>query len=223
MRAIRFCLSRPDIFMSQLRAILRASEYGKVRILFPMISTVEEVQQALDYLQQARAQLDAEGIRYNHHMDVGIMIEVPAAAMLADKLAPYVDFFSLGTNDLIQYSLAADRANPDIAYLYQPTHPSIIRLIREVVNTAYAHGKWVSICGEMAGEPVLAPLILGLGIHELSMGSVSLGLIKRLIRRMRLHDAESLVDAAMSCNTAAEVRRMCEELVQRVAPDLLPG
>ncbi|MCF7855525.1 MAG: phosphoenolpyruvate--protein phosphotransferase [Candidatus Pacebacteria bacterium] len=223
MRAIRFCLSRPDIFMIQLRAILRASTHGKVRILFPMISTIEEVQQALDYLQQARAELDAEGIHYNRHMDVGIMIEVPAAALLADQLAPYVDFFSLGTNDLIQYALAADRANPDIAYLYQPSHPSIIRLIKDVVHAAYAHGKWVSICGEMAGEPLLVPLVLGLGIHELSMGAVSIGLIKRLIRRMAMHEAEHLVEKALDCGTAAEVRKLCEDFVQRVAPDLFPG
>lgn len=223
MRAIRFCLSRPDIFMSQLRAILRASAHGKVRVMFPMISTVEELQQALEYLQQAEAELDAEGIAYNKHLDVGIMVEVPAAALLAEQLAPYVDFFSLGTNDLIQYSLAADRANPDIAYLYQPSHPSIIRLIQQVVHVAYNHGKWVSICGEMAGEPLLAPLILGLGIHELSMSSVSIGLIKRLIRRISIHDAEQLVAQAVECGTAVEVRKLCEEFVQDVAPDLLPG
>ena len=222
-RAIRFCLARPDIFLAQLRAILRASAYGKVRILFPMISTVEEVRQALDYLEQAKSELAAENIHYNRDLDVGIMIEVPAAALLANQLAPYVDFFSLGTNDLIQYSLAADRANPDIAYLYQPSHPSIIRLIREVVNTAYSHGKWVSICGEMAGEPLLAPLILGLGIHELSMSAVSIGLIKRLTRRLRLYDAEKLVSRAMACETAAEVRELCEAFVKRVAPDLLPS
>lgn len=223
MRAIRFCLSRPDIFMSQLRAILRASAHGKVRVMFPMISTVEELQQALEYLQQAKAELDAEGVPYNKHLDVGIMVEVPAAALLAEQLAPYVDFFSLGTNDLIQYSLAADRANPDIAYLYQPSHPSIIRLIQQVVHVAYNHGKWVSICGEMAGEPLLAPLILGLGIHELSMSSVSIGLIKRLIRRISIHDAEQLVAQAVECGTAVEVRKLCEEFVQDVAPDLLPG
>ena len=223
MRAIRFCLSRPDIFMAQLRAILRASAHGKVRIMFPMISTVEELQQALEYLQQAEAELDAEGIEYNKHLDVGIMVEVPAAALLAEQLAPYVDFFSLGTNDLIQYSLAADRANPDIAYLYQPSHPSIIRLIRHVVHVAYEQGKWVSICGEMAGEPLLAPLVLGLGIHELSMSSVSIGVIKRLIRRIRICDAEQLVEKALSCATAAEVRKLSEEFVKDVAPDLMPG
>lgn len=222
MRAIRFCLSRPDIFMSQLRAILRASAYGKVRIMFPMIATVEEVQQALAYLQQAEAELDSEGIPFNRHLDVGIMLEIPAAMLLANQLASYVDFFSLGTNDLIQYCLAADRANPDIAYLYQPSHPSIIRLIKEVVEAAYSHGKWVSVCGEMAGEPLLAPLVMGVGIHELSMSPVSLGPIKRLVRRMRMYEAENLVGQALQCETAAEVRELCENFIEDVVPDLLP-
>ena len=222
MRAIRFCLSRPDVFMTQVRAILRASAFGKVRIMFPMVATVEELQQALEYVKQAQEELDAEDIHYNPHMDIGIMVEVPAAALMTDQLAPYVDFFSLGTNDLIQYSLAADRANPDIAYLYQPSHPSIIRLIRNVVHHGYEQGKWVSICGEMAGEPLLAPLVLGLGIHELSMSSVAIGPIKRLIRRVRMHDAEDLVERAMQCATAEEVREHCETMVRDVAPDLLP-
>ncbi len=222
MRAIRICLSQPEMFRVQLRAILRASAYGKVRIMFPMISTVEEVTAALEQLELAKKELKDRGIPFNPHPDVGIMIEVPAAALLADQLAPYVDFFSLGTNDLIQYSLAVDRANPEIAYLYQPSHPSIVRLIQQVVHTAYKHGKWVSICGEMAGEPSLVPLILGLGIHELSMSSVSLGLIKRLIRRMRMYDAENLVRKALMSSTAAEVRKLCDDFVRRVAPDLLP-
>ena len=149
------------------------------------------------------------------------MIEVPSAALMADKLAPYVDFFSLGTNDLVQYSLACDRANPDIAYLYQPSHPSIIHMIQYVVHSAYEHGKWVSVCGEMGGEPMLVPLVLGVGIHELSMSSVSIGPIKRLIRRMRLHEAEDLVGRPLACSTAKEVRQLCEQFVGRVAPELL--
>jgi len=220
-RAIRFCLSRPDIFLIQLRAILRASAFGKVRIIFPMVSTLEELQQALDYLHQAQRELKKQGIDYNQHLDVGTMIEVPAAAMLADKLAEYVDFFSIGTNDLIQYSLAADRANPDISYLYQPTNPAIVRLIRSVVQAAYAHGKWVGICGEMASEPLLVPLILGTGINELSMSPVALGPVKRLIRRIRMYEAEELVDQAVACATAAEVRKLCEGFIKRVAPDAI--
>lgn len=222
MRAIRICLSQPEMFRVQLRAILRASAYGKIRIMFPMITTVEEVKAAREQLEIAKKELKERGIPFNPHPDVGIMIEVPAAAMIADQLAPYVDFFSLGTNDLIQYSLAVDRANPDIAYLYQPCHPSIVRLIQRVVHTAYEHGKWVSICGEMAGEPSLVPLILGLGIHELSMSPVSIGLIKRLIRRMRMYDAENLVRKALMSATAQEVQTLCDDFVRRVAPDLLP-
>ncbi|OGV82144.1 MAG: phosphoenolpyruvate--protein phosphotransferase [Lentisphaerae bacterium RIFOXYA12_64_32] len=223
MRAIRFCLSRPDIFMSQLRAILRASAFGKVRIMFPMVSTLDELLEALDYLRQAERDLDRKGIHYNRHLDVGTMIEVPAAAVLADKLAPYVDFFSLGTNDLVQYSLAADRANPDIAYLYQPTNPAIIRLIRMTVEAAYSHAKWVGICGEMASEPLLVPLVLGLGINELSMSPVAVGLVKRLIRRIRMYEAEQLVEQAVGCETAGQVRALCEQFIQRVAPDVLQG
>ncbi|OPZ24866.1 MAG: Phosphoenolpyruvate-protein phosphotransferase [Lentisphaerae bacterium ADurb.BinA184] len=220
-RAIRFCLARPDIFLAQLRAILRASSYGKVRIMFPMIATFEELQKAAARLAQARAELDARHVHYNPNMDIGIMVEVPSAALLADRLARHVDFFSLGTNDLVQYSLACDRANPNISYLYQPSHPSIIRMIQMVVQSAYEHGKWVSVCGEMAGEPVLVPLVLGVGIHELSMSPVSLGPIKRLIRSMRLHEAEGLVDRALACSTGQEVRALCERYVGRVAPELL--
>lgn len=220
-RAIRFCLSQPDIFMTQLRAILRASAFGKVRIMFPMIATMEELQQALTHLKLARAELDAKGIAYNHHLDVGIMIEVPAAAMMADQLAKHVDFFSIGTNDLIQYSLAADRSNPATSYLYQPTHPAIIRLLRQVVHAATQQGIWVSVCGEMAGDPLYTPLILGLGLQELSMSVHAIGPIKRLVRRLKMHDAEDLVRKAMFCTTAEEVRAMCEELVCRVAPEVL--
>ncbi len=222
MRAIRLSLSTPASFKIQLRAILRASAFGKVRIMFPLISTLEEIQTALEYLDEARQELDAEEIPYHRHMDIGIMIEVPAAALLADKLAPYVDFFSVGTNDLIQYSLAVDRANPEIAYLYQPTHPSIIHLLQNVVHVAYEHGKWVSICGEMGGDTSLVPLILGLGIHELSMSSVSLPMVKRLIRRIRMYDAENLVRHAQQCGTAKEVQKLCDNFVQEFVPDLFP-
>ncbi len=221
LRAIRFCLSRPDVFMGQLRAILRASAFGKVRILFPMISTLEELQQSLAALKRAQAELDEQGIAYNPHLDVGTMIEVPSAALLADHLAPHVDFFSIGTNDLIQYSLAVDRANPDIAHLYQPTHPAIIRLLRGVVEAAAVHGKWVGMCGEMAGDPVLVPLVLGLGIHELSLAPPALGVVKRLVRRLRMCEAEQLVAEAAACATAADVRRLCVSFVRRAAPELL--
>ena len=222
MRAIRFSLSRPDVFRTQLRAILRASAFGKVRIMFPMIATVEELLQARATLNEVEEELDREGIPYNPHLDVGIMIEVPAAALLAEKLAAHVDFFSLGTNDLVQYSLAVDRSNPDISYLYQPGHPSIVRLIHHVVEAAYAHGIWVGICGEMAAEPLLAPLVLGVGIHELSMSPVAIAPIKRLIRHMRMYEAEELVAQALRCSTAGEVLQLCRDFLGRVCPDILP-
>jgi phosphotransferase system enzyme I (PtsI) len=221
MRAIRFCLRRLDVFRVQLRAILRASAFGKVRIMFPMISTLEELQQALGVLSEVKAELAAEGVPHNPHLDVGMMIEVPSAALIADKLAPHVDFFSLGTNDLVQYSLAVDRSNPDISYLYQPSHPSIIRMMQQVAQAVYAHGKWLGICGEMASEPLLVPLLLGLGIHELSMSPVSIPAVKQLVRRVRMHEAEALVDQAVNCGSAEDVLVLCREFIRRVSPDLL--
>jgi phosphotransferase system enzyme I (PtsI) len=221
-RAIRFCLTRPDIFKDQLRAILRASAFGKVRLMLPMISTLEELRQALDYLEEAKAELSARGVQHNRRMDVGIMIEVPSAALIADRLAPLVDFFSIGTNDLTQYTLAVERGNADLSHLYQPCHPSMIMLLQSVLHAAWRHGKWVSICGEMAGEPTLVPLILGLGIHELSMSAVAIGPVRRLIRRTRLYEAEHLVHRALQCGTSMEVWSLCRQFVARVAPDLLP-
>jgi phosphotransferase system enzyme I (PtsI) len=218
-RAIRFSLARQEIFMCQLRAILRASAYGKARIMFPMISTVEEVRAARSLLEAAKRQLDAERLPYNANLDVGIMIEVPSAALLADKLAPLVDFFSLGTNDLVQYSMAVDRVNPSLAYLYQPGNPALIRLMWQVANTAHAHGKWVGICGETASDPLMLPLILGCGIQELSMSPVALGRIKRLVRRIRMHEAEALVQQAMKCSTATEVMDLCRVHIRAIDAD----
>jgi len=221
LRAVRFCLSRPEIFKCQMRAILRASAYGKVRIMFPMVSTLEELLRTRELLEEAMAELDHAGVPYNRRMDVGTMIEVPSAALIAHQLVEYVDFFSIGTNDLIQYSLAVDRANPSIAYLYQPTHPAVVRLIRTVLEAAWSHGRWVSMCGEMAGDPVLVPLVLGLGIHELSMSPVAIGPVKSLIRRLRLHEAEQIAYAALHSSTSAEILDACLELVRRTVPELV--
>ncbi len=224
LRAVRFCLANPEVFRSQVRAILRASAFGKVRILFPMISTFDELEQVLELLDETKADLDRAGIPYNKNLDVGIMIEVPSAALIADRLAPRVDFFSIGTNDLVQYSLAVDRGNPGIAYLYQPTHPAVVQLIRRVLEAAWSHGKWVSMCGEMAGDPILVPLVLGLGIHEISMSPVAIGPVKALIRRLRLHQAEKIANAALNGTSAREITEMCQSLVASVAPELLaPG
>lgn len=221
MRAIRFSLLRPDIFKMQLRAILRASAYGKVRVMFPMISTYEELDEALRLLDEVKLELKHQGIAFNDSLDVGCMIEVPAAALLAERLVKRLTFFSLGTNDLVQYSLGVDRTNPSVGYLYQPMHPSIIRMMKHVVDVAYAHDRWVSVCGEMAGDCLCAPLILGLGIHELSMSTNALARISKVIRSIRMYEAELLVNSALECERAEDVHRLCRELLQRACPELL--
>lgn len=221
MRAIRFSLSQPNIFKIQLRAILRASAFGKVRVMFPMISTLEELEQALRILDQVKAELRRDHIAFNGQMDVGCMIEVPSAAMLAEKLLKHLTFFSLGTNDLVQYSLAVDRSNPHIGYLYQPAHPSIIRMMKNVVDVAVSNDKWVSVCGEMGGECLYTPLILGLGIHELSMSPLSLPSVRMVIRSIKMHEAEDLVNYALSCGSAFEVQEECRTFLKRVCPKLV--
>lgn len=223
MRAIRFSLSRPDIFKIQLRAILRASAYGKVRIMFPMISTLEELESAIGILEEVKDDLRRSGIPFNERLDVGCMIEVPAAALMAEQLMRHLTFFSLGTNDLVQYSLAVDRSNPRISYLYQPAHPSIIRMMRDVAKVAIEHGKWVSICGEMAGDCLYTPLILGLGIQELSMSPVALPSVSMVIRRIRMHQAEDLVDYALQCGSAREVQDECKRFLRTHCPELAIG
>ena len=220
MRAIRFSLSQPEIFKVQLRAILRASAFGKVRVMFPMISTCEELDSALKILDEVKMELRGKGIAFNDDMDVGCMIEVPSAARLADKLLRRLTFFSLGTNDLVQYSLAVDRLNPSIGHLYQPANPAIIRMMKDVVDVATENGRWVSVCGEMAGDYHYTPLILGLGIHELSMSPVSIPKVHRVIRSIRMHEAEQLVDFALGCDTCAEVQEACQGLIRRSCPEL---
>ncbi|MBQ9369269.1 MAG: phosphoenolpyruvate--protein phosphotransferase, partial [Victivallales bacterium] len=214
-RAIRFSLKHPDMFRTQLRAILRASAYGKVRIMFPMISDIGELVQALDYLKEVKAELRSKSIPFNENLDVGCMIEVPSAALLAERLIELVDFFSLGTNDLVQYSMAVDRSNADIAYLYQPAHPAVLRQMKNVVDTALRKGKWVSICGEMAGDPLYTPLLLGMGIQELSMSPVSLAQVHKYIRNIRMYEAEELVRKALQCKDGREVEALCRERIEQ--------
>ncbi|HPY89407.1 MAG TPA: phosphoenolpyruvate--protein phosphotransferase [Lentisphaeria bacterium] len=222
MRAIRFSLHRPDLFRVQLRAMLRASAYGKVRIMFPLISTLDELIHALEHLEEVKQDLRRRRIPFNETLDVGCMIEVPSAAILAERLVKHVDFFSIGTNDLVQYSLAVDRSNPDIAYLYQPPHPAILRLIRNVVTVACEHGKWVSLCGEMAAEPLYTPLVLGMGIHELSMSPVAIPPVRHLVRSINMYDAENLVAEALRCGSADEVEALCRKLIAKACPEMLP-
>jgi phosphotransferase system enzyme I (PtsI) len=220
-RAIRFCLAQPEIFKTQLRAILRASRLGNIKIMYPMISNLEELLKANELLEQCKAELRAKGQAFDEDIDVGIMIEVPSAALTAHLLAPHADFFSLGTNDLVQYTLAVDRVNERIAYLYQPTHPAIVRLIKNTVDVGHQHGIWTGICGEMAGNPVMVPLLIGLGVDEFSVSSSLVPVVKDVIRKLRFSEAEALADSVLRQESAVDVMNQCRELVGRVAPEVL--
>jgi phosphotransferase system enzyme I (PtsI) len=219
-RAIRFCLQQRDVFGSQLRAILRASAEGNVKMMYPMISGLDELNQANALLAEFKNELRMQNVPFDANMEVGVMIEIPSAAMVADSLARRSRFFSIGTNDLIQYALAVDRMNERIAHLYEPTHPAILRLIKNTVDAAHAHKVWVSVCGEMAGDPVLVPLLIGLGVDELSAAPPLLAQIKYLIRRLKVSDTRQLADFALICESPTEILGRCQELAQRVAPSL---
>ena len=205
MRAIRFCLTKPDIFTTQLRAILRAAAHGTVRLLLPMISGCEEISESMKLIDSAAEALEKEGLPYNRDIDIGIMIEVPSAAILAAEMAEMVDFFSIGTNDLIQYTLALDRGNPHVAHLYNPMHPAVIRLIRHVVDCARDKDKPTYICGEMAADPINLPVLLGLGIEELSMAPQAIPEIKNMIRRISVADAGRLMVDVLKKSTVSEI------------------
>ena len=193
LRAIRYCLKKPEIFKTQLRAILRAALYGNVRIMFPMISCCEEVRAAKALLKEAAESLAAEGTEFEYNVDVGIMIEVPSAVAIADMLAAEVDFFSIGTNDLIQYALAIDRGNQYVSHMYQPLHPAIIRMIKTVVDVGHKKGIKVYMCGEMAGDPIYLPVLLGLGLDELSMNPQSIPLVKNAIRKLSIKESRAFM------------------------------
>jgi len=220
-RAIRFCLQQREIFRLQLRAILRASVEGNVKLMYPMICSLDELNQANALLEQFKAELKGEGVPYDDRMEVGAMIEIPSAAVEAESLARRVQFFSVGTNDLIQYTLAVDRLNEKIAYLYEPTHPAILRLIKMTADAGRHHGIWTGVCGEMAGDPVLTPLLLGLGVTELSAAPSVVPQIKYLIRRLKMNEAETLAAFALKCESGAEILARCRKLVQQIAPSLL--
>ncbi len=220
-RAIRFCLAQPDLFRTQLRAILRASTLGNIKIMYPMISNLDEIVRANLILEQARQELLAKGHPFNPHIEVGAMIEVPSAALVADKLASYVSFFSLGTNDLIQYTLAIDRGNERVAYLYEPTHLAILRLIKNTIDVAHRAGIWTGICGGMAGDPLMTPLLLGLGIDELSMSSSALPIVKDAVRRVSFSDARDIAEMALSAPSASEGLERLREFTKKIAPEIL--
>ena len=204
-RAIRISLNRPDIFKVQLRALLRASAFGDIHIMYPMIASVEEVKQANAMLDECKAELTAEGKEFNKDIKVGIMIEVPAAAVISPILAKYVDFFSIGTNDLCQYTLAVDRMNEAIGSLYQPLHPGVIRLIKHVIDASHEQGKFTGMCGELASDPVATMILLGLGLDEFSMTASSIPLIKNILRSVSKAECEEVANKALSMDTAEEI------------------
>lgn len=197
-RAIRLCFQHEDIFRTQLRALLRASIYGDLHIMFPMIATLGEFRKAKGILMDEKAKLEAEGVKVSDHFEVGIMIEIPAAAVLADQFAKEVDFFSIGTNDLIQYTFAADRMSSTINYLYQPFNPSILRLVKNTIDAAHANGKWTGMCGEMAGEALAAPLLLGLGLDEFSMSATSILAQRKRIRSLSYEESKKLAEDCLN-------------------------
>ena len=209
-RAIRLCFQREDIFRTQLRALLRASVHGDLRIMFPMIAALGEFRKAKGILLEEKEKLIAEGIAVSDSIQVGIMIEITAAAVLADQFAKEVDFFSIGTNDLIQYTFAADRMSSGVSYLYQPFNPSILRLVKHVIDSAHKEGKWAGMCGEMAGEPLAAPLLLGLGLDEFSMSATSILSQRKLIRGLSQAEMAELANKAINCGTMEEVVELVE-------------
>ena len=216
-RAIRISLHEPAMFRTQLRALLRASVYGKLRIMFPMIATLNDFRGAKALLEEEKAKLIAEGVAVSDDIQVGIMIEIPAAAVLAHQFAKEVDFFSIGTNDLIQYTMAADRMNERVSYLYQPYNPSILTLIKHVIDSAHKEGKWAGMCGEMAGDQTAVPLLVGLGLDEFSMSASSVLKTRSLISKLTLSDMQALAAKAINeCATVEEVEALVAEAVSKI-------
>jgi phosphotransferase system enzyme I (PtsI) len=219
LRAIRLCIKEIDLFKAQLRGILRASAHGPLKILFPMISGMEEVKKAKAVLRECMDELRQERVAFDEHIQIGIMVEVPSTCMMTDLLAGEVDFFSIGTNDLIQYALAIDRVNEYVSYLYEPLHPAVLRMIKKTVDDAHAHNIEVAICGEMAGEPLYSPILLGLDIDEMSMNAYSIPRVKKMIRGLRHSYCKTLVAEILAKDSPKESEVLVRKEMKRLFPD----
>ena len=221
LRGVRLCLhERRDIFETQLRALLRAGVFGNLRVMLPMVSSVDEVVAVRKLIAELQQRLASERQEFVSDLNLGVMIETPAAALLVEKFAPLVDFFSIGTNDLVQYTMAIDRGNERVAYLYRPSHPAILALIRRCVQAARDQNIWVSICGQMASDATLTPLLAGLGVHELSMPPAAIGPVRRVIRSISMYEAENAARAALACSNSFETLAIAQELLTRCAPEI---
>lgn len=215
LRAIRFCLQRPDIFKAQIRGILRASAFGKIRIMFPLISSLEEVIAAKKILKEAMDELDKEGKKFDPKIKVGIMIEVPSAVMTAERLAEHVDFFSIGTNDLIQYVLAIDRVNEYVNYLYQPLHPAVLQMIQRTVQAGHQAGIEVAMCGEMAGDVFLLPVLVGLGLDQLSMPARLIPKVRKVLKGLKVSEVKPLTEELLKLSTSEQIKTVLQERIEK--------
>jgi phosphotransferase system enzyme I (PtsI) len=220
-RAIRFCLANPAFFKTQLRAILRAADGRNISMMYPMICCLSEVLQANEILEECRRELKKEGLPCAEKLPVGVMIEIPSAALTADLIAPHVDFFSIGTNDLIQYTLAVDRGNENVTHLYMPTHISILKLIRQTVLAGHANRIPVAVCGQMSSTPELVPLLIGLGVDELSISPPSVPMIKDVIRNLHYSECRTLAKDALRSGSGEDILARCRELLRKTSPEIL--
>jgi phosphotransferase system enzyme I (PtsI) len=220
-RAIRFCLENLEIFKTQLRAILRASVGANVKVMFPMISGLDEARRGLEIMEECKQELRDRAIAFDNDLEVGIMVEVPTAAIMADRLAREVDFFSIGTNDLIQYAVAIDRTNERVAHLYEPSHPSVVRLLKMVADAAHANDIWVGVCGEMAGEVLFTPLLLGLGMDELSASATVVPRVKSAVQGLTMAECQQLLEEVLQLDTPSAILARCTETAQKHYPELL--
>lgn len=220
-RAIRFCLQQPELFRAQLRAILRASAHGNVKLMYPMITALDELIRANKFVEQVKCELAAEHVPFNPDMEIGAMIETPSAVLIAEALAKHVKFFSIGSNDLVQYTLATDRTNERVAHLYEPTHPAVLRLIKMTIDAAHAAGIWVGVCGEIASDPIMIPILIGLGIDELSAAPPLVPRVKYLIRHMRLSEARALAARCLAHESGAQTLAAARQFVREIAHELI--